>query len=545
MALRFLYKKPISIDSGYLFVSCVQDYDKFSSQSYECLPALSAVEGKKFIETYNVFVRDSVALNTDNKFFSMTPFANLNTWQSSFYQGAESFARLSQMQNGDVYFFSPEWFLWSCKQLKFDADFYDICRARFDLLLLPLLRLFAVYQGLRFMQARRVPRQHLPNNLRLFITSVWTKTGYKSWKEQGFEPFYGVLPARFQERGDKIAMIYHAEGLTESVANNGNIPAFNFTSLLRVCDWIDIAWCLLFFKIKLPQQEKFPRAALYRDVSQSLSNQLPLAMVSYKATINMAHANPRANFLSLYEGNCWERGVALAVGDVDKRLICYQHTAFAPASLKMKNHLSENILASGAESVRILVKIMGHLPEKVVAGVSLRHKISPENTPFNNKGKILVLLQGAPDDALFLHVLMKHLPGHDVIVRSHPAWPVKYSTSYVLSENDLSHDLASARLVLYTGTTASFDALLAGVAVVHVDLGYSLSTDPLFALNDCPVKKTWSAGGDLALIMSALDNLSAMDRAQGFVVAHQYIRSYFAPADQTSIESIMNQVLHG
>ena len=545
MALRFFYKNLKQDNSGYLFIACAQDYARFLHGSYEPLPALSAAGGVDFIDNYNATIRDCAALNKKNIFFSLTPLAARNTWQSSFYQGAESFARLSQLPEGDVNFYSPEWFLWACAHLDSHADAADVRRAQRELRALPLQRFFMAYQGWRYIWLRKVSRRKLPQGQRLIITSIWTAAACKGWTERGDDPFYGVLPRCFKDQGEKAALVYHAEGLLRDLDDSGPLPAFNFTALLRPVDWVDLVRRLLFFKVKLPVSIRLPKAALYRDVYQSLSNQLPLSMVSYKAVMNLARLNPQADFLTAYEGNCWERGVVQAAHDSGRRSIGYQHTSFAPGALKMQGGSERKVIASGPGSARLLVDVLGMPERDVVAGVSLRYQSAFKASPSLKNGKILVLLQGAPDDALFLHYIKKNLIANDVIVRAHPAWAAGKDIPFPLSENNLQEDLSSARVVLYTGTTAAFDALCAGVSAVHVNLGSPLSADPLFALTDSAVKKTGAAGDDLSVLIASMDSLSQSERDDGFKKAHQFIRSYFAPADQASLENIMNQVLHG
>ena len=137
------------------------------------------------------------------------------------------------------------------------------------------------------------------------------------------------------------------------------------------------------------------------------------------------------------------------------------------------------------------------------------------------------MLQGAPEDALFLHMLTSLLPADDVIVRNHPSWPLKNTSSFQFSEADIKTDLSNARIAIYTGTTASFEALAAGVPVIHVDTGSALSSDPMFRLNDCTVKRTWNIQKNLKALIAEIENLSEQERASGLEKARHYIQDYF------------------
>ncbi len=113
MTLSFSYKNSADAGTGYLFLAGAQDYGRFLTGRYEPLPVLREGNGVNFLSDYNDTVYQFLKFNRDNKFFSMSPFAMRNTWQSSFYIGAENYARLSQLQSGHVFFYSPEWFLWA------------------------------------------------------------------------------------------------------------------------------------------------------------------------------------------------------------------------------------------------------------------------------------------------------------------------------------------------------------------------------------------------------------------------------------------------
>ncbi len=545
MALRFHYKNSTPAGSGYLFLACAQDYELFSTGHYEPLPSLTESAASCFIADYNDAVSECLALNSNNKYLFMTPFATRNTWQSSFYQGAESYARLRSLNEGNVYFYSPEWFLWACRHMKVQADVGDMRQAKLDMYRLFRYRLFMAYQGVRFSLACKVPSTPVPHDLQLVLASVWTTAGRKTLVEHGRDPFYGELSKWLNNQGYQVAIAYHAEGWRNDSDEAGPVPTFNFAGLLNPKDWFSLAGQLTFFRMKLPLPAKFPCAAIYRDVSQSLSNQLPLAIMSYKAATNLLRANPKADFLALYENNCWEQGVMQAVRENGRRLTGYQHTSFAPAALKMDRHIKtkavpDRIITSGRAPADTLTGVMGHNLNRIVVGGSLRHEFS--NSDLSGKGqKILVLLQGAPDDALLLHTLSKYLDPQDVIVRCHPSWPVLQSSLFKSSSQDLQSDLSQSRAVLYTGTTAAFEALSARIPVIHVNLGAPLSTDPLFALKDCLIKRSWLPGEDLKLLLAQISALSQSERAQAHVLAHRYIQDYFSPAD----ENFVKQVIHG
>lgn len=543
MTLRLFYKNVASDRQGYLFIADAQDYEHFINGFYQQLPSLSKSGREIFSARYNAVVQDCQRLNLKNKFFLMTPFALRNTWQSSFYFGSESYARMENLKDGVVYFNSPEWFLWANENLQVESNLSDINRAKSDLRRLRFHRLYMIWQGLRFILSRRASYKTLKKNSRFFIASIWTSAGFMKWVEQGKDPFYNDFPAMLHEEGYETVLVYHAEGTSRQPDISRPIPAFNFTAFLNLGGWLQFIWILLSFIVKTPNSPHFPKSAIKQDINNSLANQVPLALVSYIAAKHLLKYSPRADFITPYENNCWEQGILLAARELNRKVIGIQHTSIAPSFLKMDNHYKEKvlpdlILTSGAEPARILKDVMGHDPLKIKISGSLRHKIS-FSQKISSQKKILALLQGTPDDILFLHMLSGRLPADDIIVRDHPSWPIKNISSFQFSHTDIQTDLSGAFVAIYTGTTASFEALAAGVPVIHADTGSTLSSDPLFRLEDCAVKKTWNMQDNLKTLIGQIENLSEQERLAGFEKARYYIQDYFSEQGD-----IVNMVTH-
>ncbi len=544
MEFQFFYKNTAADKRGYLFIADTQDYEHFLTGLHDPLPPLTEPDREIFLTRYNDLINKYQVLNEKNRFAAMTPFATRNTWQSTFYHGAENYARLQAMKEGIVHFHAPEWFLWAYNNLDAKVDSADVARARKDLHKLYLRRFYMAWQGFRFGLLRRVPQKFFQRKARIFLASVWTPAGFEKWTRQGQDLFYGDLPRILQENARSPAIVYHAEGSFQKLGPGGSVPAFNFTSVMNFIDWLRFFGILFFFRVKIPESSYFPKAAAERDIAGSLANQVPLALISYLSASGLLRSNPQADFLTLYENNCWEQGILLAAREAGRKVTGIQHTSFAPSYLKMDNHidrkmLPDRILASGAGPARILIDLMGHDPAKIGIIGSLRYKFTPVFPKNSAQEKILVLLQGAPDDALFLHLLARHLGPDDVIVRAHPSWPVQNKSPFQVSRGDMQADLSMARVAIYTGTTASFEALAAGVPVIHADMGSVLSSDPLFELQGCAVKRTWSGHDNLKTIITQIDNLSGQERLSGFQSAGNYIGDYFSPEND-----IIRQVLH-
>lgn len=544
MSLRFFYKNSASDLRGYLFIAKAEDYELFLNDGCQVLPPLNQDSAKKFIKKYNLIIKKYINLNRSHKFFAMTPFSLRNTWQSSFYHGFESSARLKNLYEGDVYFNSPEWFLWAVEHFGASVTTSDVERARTDLKNLCFYKFYMAWQGLRFLWSKKASKRII-DRADFYIATINVQNSAEKWRN-GQDVFFGDLPKLLNEKGRSCAFIYHAEK-ADHANSSGPIPAFNVLSLIGFKEWIYIFKELLSFKMFTSSDENFPVETIKRDICESLSNQIPLALTSYFSTKKIIQKNPDAHFLSLYENNCWEQGVLLAAEEGQAKVTGFQHTAFSPSYLKMGNHiddkkLPDRIFSTGIESANILKNFMGH--KHVEVGCALRYKPSSLLQNHNEKDKILVLLQGAPDDVLFLQTIRRYIGEKNVLVRVHPNWPLKQVFSFELSHADLKEDLARASVVLYTGTTAAFEALSAGVPAIHVDLGGALSADPLFTLDDCAVKRKWSQGDDFSAIIGEISMLSPTEKAAEFEKAQNYISNYFSPADEAALEKLIEKVVH-
>ena len=147
MALTVHYKNYPDRCTPYLFVASSQDASLFSTGDFESLPALSEVSYEIFLSSYNDLIAKLWQANKKNPSFGFLPLALRNTWQSSYYQGAESYARLSGLSDAIVYFTSPHWFLWTIQNLVCDASLQDVAQAQKDARKSFLRRFFSRLRG--------------------------------------------------------------------------------------------------------------------------------------------------------------------------------------------------------------------------------------------------------------------------------------------------------------------------------------------------------------------------------------------------------------
>lgn len=529
MTVDIRYKNIMPGSQPYLFIAGPADAELFADGAFEMLPPLPVDLYADFIQSYNATVAGLWQENRDNLVFTFLPIALRNTWQSAFYLGSESCARLALVDGGSVYFSCPHWFLWAARMEVFRAAPADIARARSDARKLILQAGLARLRGIYFALSQYSFPKHLPSGIRTCFFSIWTAAGQRQWRGSAHDPFYGGLPAETPQS----ALVYHAEGRRAADQIDDSGAARRDTSLLRIRDWFFIILKIITFSFAAGDAESRNVGAIKADAFATLANQGVLALISFCTARNLAERNPGIKFVTLYEGNCWEQGVVRAAQAQDNKIVAIQHTAFSPGMLKMRGDghgtLPAQIISSGPGAAQLLIAQMGHEPQRIVDGFRIRDQgAMPGQQPAAGEN-ILVLLQGSPYDRLMLSRLRSLSLPYPVVVRFHPAHVLDDAHGFEVSTGSLQEDLGRALVVLYNGTAAALDALRAGVPCIYVASGDNGRQDPLFDMNDV-MKGLCLDIASLPGMLSSIMAMPAEDRRDGAVRARAYVDHYFRPA---------------
>lgn len=527
MVLRIHYKHYPEGKAPYLFVAHPHDNELFSSGDFSLLPALSHVSYEEFLVTYNDVIEKMWQKNNGNLAFRFLPFSLRNTWQSPYYYGAESYARLSCLRDGEIYFTSPHWYLWVLSHMNCDANPEEVALARKEARRSCFTRLFSKIRGVYFALSHFSPSQPIPSGKRICFFSVWTKNGIRKMENTSIDPFYANLPWDI----DGALLVYHLEGGAKSVIlNNKGLPIRQDTSFMRKRDWFALICQILLFRSRIPSGLASPRGAILDDLAYGISNQMVLALISYYTARNIAAAYPGIKFITLYEGNCWEQGVLHAANEFQSPVIALQHTAFSPGMLKMRGDtlglLPAAVITSGPAASELLTHRMAHEPEKIYTYGRIRHGEGRVEAKSAQGRKILVLLQGSPADGILVSQLRKVVLAHEIVVRCHPGQIFKELSGFEIAGGSLGDSLENAAVVLYNGTTAAFEALACGVPCVYISSGDEGRYDPLFDFNNA-IKRNCRDVAELPALLDEVMGLSSVTREEGFKEARVYIDDYF------------------
>lgn len=539
MTVNIFYSSIPSSSAAYLFVAEPADYSLFSQQEFRDLPVLGQESYQKFLLNYNRIINAFWESNRDNLCFSYLPFSLKNTWQSSFYYGMESYARVSLLERGDIYFTSPHWFLWVSQNLPYKASDQDLRRAKRDIFNLRARRFIKKIRGVHFLLSQYSPRKKTPTGIGHSFFSIWTPTGQKKWQSSALDPFYENIPSLM----DDSLLVYHLEGAQDTNRpDQGHPVALRDTSLLSLFDWISLIRKIVTFRVRAPVVCDAPLGAIEDDIAASVANQMVLGLISYYAATNIANKNNSSRFITLFEGNCWEQGVLCAAAVDARNVISIQHTAFSLGMLKMRAHddirRPSRIITTGPVVTDLLIAHMGYNKRALETGYRLRNDAGSCSAVPRAGDKILVLLQGAPHESLMLSKLERmHLP-FTILVRDHPSQPLKGFAGFTRSRNAMAEDLKNAALVIYNGTTAVFDALLAGIPCIYFSCGDESRNDPLFDIKSA-IKKECLDEADLPRLINEVINLSDDEYNRALKEMHNYIQGYFKSPTPDDTEGLV------
>jgi len=548
--LRFIYRDPTARvkHAGFFFPSNSQSYALFADPDLKILPRLEDFARETFLEAYKTAVAQWVKENEGNPFFQSLAFSARNTWQPSFFHGFESFARLAALietgAEATIVFDSAEWFLHALETFDPHADIVvsrkDVIRARFVLFASPLLRARAFYRGVRFLMSRAGWGLHRKNwSIPPATRIIFLTTRFPGAMGVQDDPFWGHFPAFARESGVENVVLAQVEGLYQ--APEPDHTAIALPALLTFKDRLKIVFALLTFRVRQVAIRGVPQMAVRRDILSSMENQLVLALIAHAALGRAFNQAPGAEVFLPYEGNGWETGAMMAAHEAAPKRhgTGYQHTVLSPATLKMAPFegriCPDRILATGNGAAEMLVRL-GHDPARIIPFCALRSGQAEQAQPLRGEGDILILLQGAPTDPLFIRILSDVLPpGLSVRVRQHPAQHIPLAGRFhETSGTTLEDDLAGAFLTLHNGTGAAFASMIAGVPAVYVDTGRALSSAPFEGVWDF---LRWSPldGEGFEQVLALRSRLGEVDLKR----MQDRVRLCLAPPDAAILASVL------
>jgi len=314
----------------------------------------------------------------------------------------------------------------------------------------------------------------------------------------------------------------------------------------------------------------FPQRVLQQASQQALSgaSQAVLCLGEQIRKL-VARLNPKV-IVVIHEGHAWERIAFAAARSVfpEIRCVAYQHAALFRLQHAIQRKLANDmnpdfILTSGAVSKSKLEHAPGlkGIPISVL-GSNRTFKQNPVTERDVNQGVVkehsdipacLVLPEGYLSECrhLFEYSLACaiNMPEIRFIWRMHPSVTyealAKHSPELMqglpenieLSRDTLEEDTRRSHWVLYRGTTAVVQAVVAGLRPMYLRLPDEMTIDPLYELETWRVILSDISGFQRAVYQDTSSPDYPSDSAAG--EARKYCESLFTPMDASAIEALI------
>lgn len=278
------------------------------------------------------------------------------------------------------------------------------------------------------------------------------------------------------------------------------------------------------------------------------------ALFQKRAIVNLLKNSFAETIVYPWEGNSWEQ-VCHQFRGAGLRTLGLQHSALLPKYLKMyagsgdfKKPQPGLILTSGPKAAELLATHFGHGSQYLCVGCDVRSGIGnsdegsigapPKNVRGSQALKILVLLQGPIEHIDFHNGLAKAFScdsGRSYTLRPHPAEKIEATLMgsnlklggaiRVSDEKKLTTDIIEHDVVVYSGSTAVFEALRLGVPVVHYAGEAASGGDPLFGLDDAVIKRVRKWQSLLNVCDQAVYDINTDEILRSYL--QSYASSYF------------------
>lgn len=266
--------------------------------------------------------------------------------------------------------------------------------------------------------------------------------------------------------------------------------------------------------------------------------------------------------LLTYEGNPWERMFLAGLRQSRPNIRCvgYQHAVVPPAALGIAvteteartTPLPDLLLTTGPTPQRLLHAMCAIPAERIRAACALRQSFPPSAPLPPGPFTVLVAFEGVTPSAELLRYVARQsplCPARRFILRAHPALPLPQLRALAqvpgplppnVTESanpPLEHEIAACHAVLYWGTTVALEALGAGRAAVHLDLGQMPSCDPI--VDFVGLRRSVTPQSALSPV---LDELAGLPQDQWNSLAAQgrcQCLEFFTPPDDAHLNTFL------
>jgi hypothetical protein len=266
-------------------------------------------------------------------------------------------------------------------------------------------------------------------------------------------------------------------------------------------------------------------------------------------------------FLLTYENNPWEKMCIMAIREFSPHteIIGCQHTCVPQAAAKLFISkyekdvipIPDRILTVGKTAKEILKRYGSYDGVAIEPACGLRFEYLSELSKCERtrRGRILLAADGLYGTHKIVNYVVNELRGnmdYNVRIRTHPALPLErlknalihrledipnFKVSQTIS---LKEDLEWADMLIYWGSTVSFEALSMGKPIIRYTTDSVLSNDPLF---ECGHLK-WIVRDNTSLV-NTIQEIYALDNdyfEKEVRQAREYIADFFFPVTEERLK---------
>jgi hypothetical protein len=416
-------------------------------------------------------------------------------------------------------------------------------------------------------------REELPRGIDVLFISHLLNPSHAG-QEDDF--YFGGLPKELAARGHSvvIALINHSGQPALYLADRwkeSSVPRIILSGSLRIFEEAALRQRLKKESLRLKKLAKkeapglFQRV-LFRASEEALSGE-SLAILRMGSQIGTLAEKLRPKTIVVtHEGYAWERMAFAAARRVRPNMRCigYQHAALFRLQHAIRRNLAPEynpdlILTAGTVGKELLERAPGlnGIPISVLGSnrifdddASGKRAMRSGQAAKSDGSACLVLPEGTASECHLLFefslACARMSPHIDFVWRLHPIMTYdslaaqnphlrNLPPNIVLSQKTLEEDIARCRWVLYRGTTAIIQAVLAGLKPVYLKLKDELSIDPIHELNTYRI--TVEATGDFLRVITDDFGVDKIYPWPGFEEAYNYCRRYFLPWDVTTLEN--------
>ena len=394
----------------------------------------------------------------------------------------------------------------------------------------------------------------------------------------GDDFYFGNLPNDLAKQGHKVVLVLmnHTDQPSGEVAakwTDSCVPRVVLSDSLTTLDEITLHFKLKKEAIRLRQfgLKELPglfRRVIDRATEEALSSGAHASLrMSKQIEVLVTKLQPKL-FAVTHEGHAWERVSFAAArrGNPSVNCIGYQHAAVFRLQHGLRRKLSgefnpDHILTAGSvakcqlENTHgldgIPVSILGS--NRYFKGVSTNTECGVRvMDQFNHSISrvCLVIPEGMPSEYLVLFGFTLRCaqlyPEMQFIWRTHPVLPFKSFKSKIsalknlpenitISQVTIEEDISRSSWVLYRGSTAIVQAVVAGVRSIYLALPEEMTIDPLYEIKN---------GRKIVYSPEELQKLLSSQCEEGIAKVEydeikEYCNTFFIPFDQSALATFI------